>query len=70
MSVDKPIQQMLNSDEEDQLPTNFEDGRASRVEYQKFQIIDTSIALIGVIGAFLTILAVIIIISFLIDYLV
>ena len=58
------IQKMFNSDEDDQLPTNFEDGRASRVEYQKFQIIDTSITLVGFIGAFLTILAVIIIISF------
>jgi len=48
------IQQMLEPDDHT-LPCNFEDGRVSRVEYEKLQIIDASVALFAMIGIMLAV---------------
>lgn len=51
------IQQMLEPDDHT-LPCNFEDGRVSRVEYEKLQIIDACVALFAMIGIMLAIFSV------------
>jgi len=51
------IMKML-APEEQTIPRNFEDGRVSKIEYKKFQIIEASIALFALVGIFLTIFAV------------
>jgi len=56
VSRSQTIKQMLEPDDHT-LPSTFEDGRVSRIEYQKFQIIDASIALFAMIGIILGILA-------------
>ena len=45
-------------EEEDETLGNMEDGRRSKVEFQKLQIIDLSTGLVAGIGAFITVIAV------------
>ncbi len=50
------VKGILFEDEDDGL--NFEDGRKSKLEYQRLQIIDSSTALIAFVGAAVTVIAV------------
>ncbi len=44
--------------QDDESLNSMEDGRKSKLEFQKLQIIDTSTAIVAFIGAFITIMAV------------
>lgn len=50
------LKTLLMADDDENL-NNLEDGRKSKLEFQKLQIIDTSTAIIAFIGAFITIMA-------------
>jgi len=44
--------------QDDESLNSMEDGRKSKLEFQKLQIIDTSTAIVAFVGAFITIMAV------------
>jgi len=51
------IADMLNEDEDNNL-NEFEDGRKSRLEFQKLQVIDIATGIISMLGVALTVIAV------------
>lgn len=57
------IADMLNEEDEDTNLNEFEDGRKSRLEFQKLQVIDIATGIISMLGVALTVIAVIYLIS-------
>lgn len=52
------IKDVLHLEEDDDNSNTLEDGRKSKVEFQKLQIMDMSTSVVAMVGAYITILAV------------
>ncbi len=57
-SANQSIIKLIHPDNDDCAKNKFEDGMTSKIEYQKFQIIEASIAIFTLLGVFLAILSV------------